>query len=132
MHELGFNYRINDFQCALGISQLNKLKRFVKKRQSLVAIYDKLLSQFAPTIQTRGATTSKDFAPHLYSILVDFSSINLRRQQVIEGLNKLGIGTQVHYIPIHTQPYYEKLYGKVELSGAKQYYERTLSLPLSP
>ena len=132
MHELGFNYRINDFQCALGISQLNKLKRFVKKRQSLVAIYDNLLSQCAPTIQTRCVTSSKDVAPHLYSILVDFSSVNLSRQQVIEGLNKLGVGTQVHYIPIHTQPYYEKLYGKVELKGAKQYYERTLSLPLSP
>ncbi len=133
MHDLGFNYRINDFQCALGISQLNKLKKFVKKRQALVSLYDKLLSGFSPTVQTRvKASSGKDVAPHLYSILIDFSSVNLSRQQVIEGLAKLGVGSQVHYIPIHTQPYYQKQYGNVELKGAKKYYESTLSLPLYP
>tara|TARA_A100001015_G_C15025660_1_gene730363 strand:+ start:973 stop:2151 length:1179 start_codon:yes stop_codon:yes gene_type:complete len=133
MHELGFNYRINDFQCALGISQLKKLGRFVKKRQALVAIYDKALSAFWPVIRTRvNLSNRKDIAPHLYSILIDFSAVNLSRQQVIEDLEKLGVGTQVHYIPIHTQPYYEKRYGKVELKGAKKYYGSTLSLPLFP
>ena len=133
MKELGFNYRINDFQCALGISQLNRLDRYVKKRQELVFNYNRLLSDAYPIIETRGkATNWNEFAPHLYSILIDFKLADTTRQAVMRKLQRIGIGTQVHYIPIHTQPYYKKLYGNLNLTGAYEYYQKTLSLPLLP
>ena len=133
MKELGFNYRINDFQCALGISQLNRLERFVTKRQELVLNYNRLLSDAFPIVETRGkATDWNKLAPHLYSILIDFKLAKTNRQAVMRELQGIGIGTQVHYIPIHTQPYYKKLYGNLNLKGAYDYYKKTLSLPLFP
>ncbi len=133
MKELGFNYRINDFQCALGISQLKRLRGFVKKRQNLVNHYNRLLSDAHPIVETRCKLTNwNKMSPHLYSILIDFKLAKTTRQSVVNDLRGNGIGTQVHYIPIHTQPYYKRLYGNLHLSGANDYYQKTLSLPLSP
>ena len=133
MKDLGFNYRINDFQCALGVSQLNRLKSFVKKRQLLASHYDSRLSDCYPIIETRRHTfNKKEIGLHLYSILIDFKCLKIKRENLVKKMLMKGISTQVHYIPIHRQPYYKNRYGAFELKGAKKYYEKTLSLPLFP
>jgi UDP-4-amino-4,6-dideoxy-N-acetyl-beta-L-altrosamine transaminase len=129
---LGFNYRLPDLNCALGLSQLAKLDRFVARRAALSRRYDSLLAPHADkiAIPTRGA----ELAPptHLYSVLIDFEALGVTRRQVVERLRADGVGAQVHYIPVHTQPYYRALYGDLDLPGARAWYERTLSLPLFP
>lgn len=132
MNELGYNYRITDIQCALGLSQLKKLDRFIEERRELAKIYDKLLAQCAPLILPPKREDNQNTAWHLYALRVDFEAIGKSRAEVMMSLREKGIGTQVHYIPVHTQPYYEALYGKQELPGANRYYERTLSIPLYP
>ena len=69
---------------------------------------------------------------HLYAIRIDFEELGIDRQQVMASLKKDGILTQVHYIPVHTQPYYKDLYGEIDLPGAQEYYQKTLTLPLYP
>lgn len=69
---------------------------------------------------------------HLYAVLIDFGELSLSRAKVMARLRELGIGTQVHYIPVHTQPYYRHRYGDLNLPGVMKYYERVLSLPLFP
>ena len=99
----------------------------------MVLNYNRLLSDAYPIVETRGkATNWNKLAPHLYSILIDFKLAKTNRQAVMRKLQRNGIGTQVHYIPIHTQPYYKKLYGNLNLKGAYDYYQKTLSLPLFP
>lgn len=125
MPELGYNYRCTDFQCALGLSQLKKLPRFLERRKMLAERYHPLLGDMAP-IHIR------DHAWHLYSPRVPFDQIGMDRATVMKALLEKGVGTQVHYIPVHTQPYYQQRYGYIHLPGADRYYERTLSLPLFP
>ena len=132
MHELGYNYRITDIQCALGISQLTKLKTFVEKRQNLVEFYDAELTDISPHIKTPKTLPYSKSAWHLYALQIDFSALGITRTALMNALREEGIGTQVHYIPVHTQPYYTKLYGHIDLSGASEYYEKTLSFPLYP
>jgi len=132
MVDMGYNYRATDIQCALGISQLHKLNRFIKKRQALVDIYDQLLKPFAPHILPPLRIESCNPAWHLYAPRFDFESLNISRTDFMSALKDKGIGTQVHYIPVHTQPYYKKLYGEKTLTGATKFYNKTLSLPLFP
>lgn len=130
--ELGFNYRLPDFNCALGLSQLGKLDRFVARRAMLAYRYDALLAPYADKISTpaRGAELAP--ATHLYSVLIDFDALGVTRREVVDGLREQGIGSQVHYIPVHTQPYYRTLYPGLDLPGAQAWYAKTLSLPLYP
>lgn len=132
LQELGFNYRATDIQCALGISQLCKLAKFVERRAALVARYDCLLPAQAPLARPIARTPS--FMPgwHLYVVLIDFAKLGRARAEVMAALRKRGIGTQVHYIPLHMQPYYRKRYGAQTLPGAERYYAQALSLPLYP
>jgi UDP-4-amino-4,6-dideoxy-N-acetyl-beta-L-altrosamine transaminase len=125
-----FNWRANDIQCALGASQLAKLDRFLAKRRAVVAAYDTLLAPYAPVVRPLGRMRSSLPAWHLYVARVDFKAAGISRATVMRALNDEGIGTQVHYFPVHRQPYYAKRYGAV-LPGADLYYSRALSLPLS-
>ncbi len=131
MQEFGFNYRASDIHCALGISQLEKLDHFVHARSSMVAAYDQALTSLHPVVRPLGRTEDCAAAWHLYIVLIDFAEAGISRADVMRRLRERGIGTQVHYIPVHTQPYYRGLYGELSLPGAERYYERCLSLPLS-
>lgn len=125
-----FNWRANDIQCALGTSQLQKLERFLARRRAIVASYDTLLAPYAPII--RPLARSKTCLPawHLYVARIDFEAAGLARGQLMRALSNEGIGTQVHYFPVHRQPYYAQRYPAI-LPGADRYYSRCLSLPLS-
>jgi UDP-4-amino-4,6-dideoxy-N-acetyl-beta-L-altrosamine transaminase len=130
MPELGWNYRLPDINCALGLSQLGKLDRFVEERRGLAQRYDALLAPLAGRVQPIRRMRGCLAAWHLYAVLIDFDGLGVDRAQVMQQLRRAGIGTQVHYIPVHRQPYYLTRYGRTELPGAEAYYRRTLSLPL--
>jgi UDP-4-amino-4,6-dideoxy-N-acetyl-beta-L-altrosamine transaminase len=129
MAEVGFNYRASELHCALGLSQLCKLDRFVEKRRALVDNYDVLLEPLASIARPISRTPGEP-AWHLYVALIDFEKAGTTRAQVMRALKDRGIGTQVHYIPVHAQPYYRRLYGEQNLPGVMAYYTRCLSLPL--
>jgi UDP-4-amino-4,6-dideoxy-N-acetyl-beta-L-altrosamine transaminase len=128
--EPGFNWRASDLQCALGRSQLNKLDRFLERRRMVTAAYDAMLGGCAPALRLLGRSRSCAPAWHLYVVLIDFEACGVSRADLMRGLAADGIGTQVHYFPVHRQPYYARRYGAV-LPGADRYYARALSLPLS-
>jgi UDP-4-amino-4,6-dideoxy-N-acetyl-beta-L-altrosamine transaminase len=132
MPEVGFNYRLPDILCALGLSQLAKLDRFAARRRALAARYDAALAPLAPRVRPAERPAWSDPVLHLMSVLIDFEAAGRTRRQVVEALKARGIGTQVHYIPVHTQPYYRQRYGELDLPGARAWYERCLSLPLYP
>jgi UDP-4-amino-4,6-dideoxy-N-acetyl-beta-L-altrosamine transaminase len=132
MHEPGFNYRLNDLQCALGLSQLRRLKGFVLQRRALRDRYDVLLRSLGPHVRPVRVAGGCEPAWHLSVALIDFTALGITRSAVMRGLRERGIGTQVHYIPVHAQPYYRHRYDTPELPGADQYYSRILSLPLFP
>jgi UDP-4-amino-4,6-dideoxy-N-acetyl-beta-L-altrosamine transaminase len=132
MAEPGFNYRASDLQCALGASQLAKLGRFLGRRRALAARYDHALAPLAPLVRPIPRGPTEDDGWHLYVVLIDFAACGQTRAQVMERLRAAGIGTQVHYLPVHRQPYYRALYPDLILPGADAYYARCLSLPLFP
>ncbi|MEL0106294.1 MAG: UDP-4-amino-4,6-dideoxy-N-acetyl-beta-L-altrosamine transaminase [Rhodospirillaceae bacterium] len=130
MPELGFNYRASDIHCALGHSQLKKLPDFARQRKNLADHYDQRIAKLAPTVRPVDRMPHCHPAWHLYVVLIDFEATNLSRAQVMKSLRDQGVGSQVHYIPVHKQPYYQKLYGSTPLTGADSYYKHCLSLPL--
>jgi UDP-4-amino-4,6-dideoxy-N-acetyl-beta-L-altrosamine transaminase len=132
MPELGFNYRIPDVLCALGISQLAKLDRFVARRRTLTALYAEKLAALAPTVRLAQSPAWSDPALHLLTVLIDFEAAGTTRRAVVEALKAKGVGSQVHYIPVHGQPYYQARYGALDLPGADAWYARCLTLPLYP
>jgi len=132
MPELGFNYRIPDVLCALGISQLDKLDRFVARRKTLAALYAEKLAPLAPAVRLATSPAWSDPALHLLTVLVDFEALGTTRLAVVEALKAKGVGSQVHYIPVHHQPYYQARYGALDLPGSDAWYARCLTLPLYP
>lgn len=130
MPEIGLNYRVTDIQCALGLSQMKKLDRFVARRRALADRYDAGLASLAPLVRPIARSVAAEPAWHIYPLLIDFAAARVERAAVMEGLKSAGIGSQVHYIPVHLQPYYRNRYGALSLPGAERYYARTLSLPL--
>ena len=108
MDDVGYNYRASDINCALGLSQLDRLDQFVKKRCELVSKYDHYIKELDPLVKPIDRRDGKP-AWHLYVVLIDFDNIKISRGSLIGELKKLGVGTQVHYIPVHTQPYYKNL-----------------------
>jgi len=130
MPALGYNYRATDIHCALGLSQLDKLPRFLRRRRELVEIYDRELAKLAPTISPLKRVPGCEPGWHLYPILIDFAALGLERATLMRALRDRSVGTQVHYIPVHLQPYYRDRYGASRMPGAESYYSRTLSLPL--
>jgi len=130
MQELGYNYRITDFQCALGIKQLEKLDKFVEKRIEIVDKYNEAFKNMEEiTIPCERENVKSSY--HLYVIQLKES---LNRKEIFETLREEEIGAQVHYIPVHLQPYYQKNLGykKGDYPKAEKFYERAISLPLFP
>lgn len=128
--EPGFNYRAPDILCALGLSQLKKLERFVAQRRRLVAAYRERLWRMDAILRPVEDAGHGDPAWHLFVVRIDFEKAGVNRAEVMRRLAEAGIGSQVHYIPVHRQPYYAKRYPGTELPGADAYYARCLSLPL--
>lgn len=131
MHELGFNYRLTDLQCALGSSQLKKLGDFKTRRHEIVTKYNAAFANIPGVIRPSWpGNTSPCF--HLYP--VQFSQGSATRRRIYDQLAACGINCQVHYYPVHLQPYYTQKYGYSEgkCSAAEEYYSRCLSLPLFP
>lgn len=131
MQTLGWHYRLTDIQASLGISQLSRIDKFKAKRRSIVATYNKAFNNHA-YITTPKEKTGSNACFHLYVIQIDFEKLGKSRSEVIEQLAAYGIGTQVHYIPVHTQPWYQENYGYREgdCPVAERYYQHCLSLPL--
>jgi perosamine synthetase len=130
---LGYNYRITDVQCALGISQMRKLERFLARRRELVARYDRLFEAVAGVEPAAGGGADTVGAYHLYAVHIDFAGAGMTRAEVIAGLREHGVLTQVHYIPVPAQPYYADRGADVRrFPGALAYYEGILSLPMYP
>jgi UDP-4-amino-4,6-dideoxy-N-acetyl-beta-L-altrosamine transaminase len=130
MPQIGYNYRLPDVLCALGISQLAKLDRFAARRRTLSVLYRQHMAELAPVVSLVASPQGADPALHLMVALIDFKAVGLSRKQVMDGLAARGIGSQVHYIPVHRQPYYQDRYGLIDLPGADAFYSRCLSLPL--
>jgi len=133
MEDLGYNYRITDIQCALGISQLSKLPRFLERRRAIAHQYDEVFAEL--TGITPLVLRNQVFhAYHLYVVKIDFASIGLDRQTLFRKLRERGIGANVHYIPIHLHPYYRKQFGTGPglCPVAEASYEQILSLPMHP
>lgn len=130
MQFLGYNYRITDIQCALGISQLKKLDSFLEKRQALVDFYNRELADL-DMIDTPVTLAGVVPAWHLY--VIRLRGDNPPRKEVFEKLHQAGIGVQVHYLPVYWHPYYKELgYNKGLCPVAEDFYSRALSLPLFP
>ncbi|HWF76950.1 MAG TPA: UDP-4-amino-4,6-dideoxy-N-acetyl-beta-L-altrosamine transaminase [Caulobacteraceae bacterium] len=132
MAEPGFNYRLPDLNCALGLSQLAKLPRFAERRRALARRYESALEPLAPLARIAARPAWSDPVLHLMSVLIDFEAAGVTRAELMAALKARGIGSQVHYIPVHRQPYYAARYGVADLPGADAWYARCLSLPLYP
>lgn len=132
MPEIGFNYRASDIHCALGLSQIRKLQDFLAKRRQLAAYYDQQLAQLSSVLKPVPRAAPTDDGWHLYPVLIDFEALQTTRAALMGELRRRDIGTQVHYVPVHRQPYYRRRYGVQDLLGADLYYERVLTLPLFP
>ncbi len=130
MQELGYNYRITDFQCALGESQLKKLPNFIERRKELVKNYDEFfkdISEIKP-IQLEHREISSH---HLYVVRIKFNELKISRAEFMNKLKEDGILSQVHYMPVTSHPYYQKLGFKTSnFPNAESYYEEALSIPL--
>lgn len=129
LQELGFNYRMPDILCALGTSQLRRLPQKVAYRAALTAAYDEALAPLSQWLRPIARVATGRPAWHLYPVLIDFDRLGLERAEVMTRLKAQGIGTQVHYIPVHRQRIYARD-GQPRLHGADAYYASVLSLPL--
>lgn len=129
--ELGYNYRMNEMEAALGLSQLARLGRFAARRRQLSALYDHALAPLAPLVTPVPGGPGL-LSPHLYQVLIDFETAGHSRAEVMRRLSACGVGTQVHYIPIYRQPYFRDRYGDTRLPGAEAFYAKVLALPLFP
>jgi UDP-4-amino-4,6-dideoxy-N-acetyl-beta-L-altrosamine transaminase len=127
--ELGFNYRMTDLQAALGISQMQRLDQFITRRRELANRYNHLLSSLPVILPWQHPDTQS--AWHLYVIQTDSTQTSKNRKAVFEHLRDNQIGVQVHYIPVHTQPYYQALgFNCGDFPVAEAYYQQAISLPL--
>jgi perosamine synthetase len=136
MQELGYNYRLTDLQCALGLSQLQRLESLLTRRREIVAAYNDAFADLGwlqgPRLRTAADATTTSW--HLYAAQIDFAALGKSRTQVMAELRAAEVGTQVHYIPVHLQPWYRKTfsYKAGKCPRAEAFYAKTLSLPLYP
>ncbi len=127
--ELGLNYRMTDIQAALGASQMDRLDRFVARRRELAARYDDRLRGLPLTCPWQHPETQSSW--HLYVVRLHLGDLGKSHRQVFEALRQAGIGVNLHYIPVHTQPYYQTLgFQWGDFPQAEQYYREVISLPL--
>ena len=130
MQELGYNYRITDLQCALGISQLKKLPSFIERRFEIAKKYD---SAFQNTLVKSLYTFEGKSSYHLYVVQVDFTQVGITKVELFNTLRENNIGIQLHYMPINKQPYYKAQgYGSESIPLMDKYYEECFSLPMYP
>lgn len=130
MPDAGFNYRLSDLHAALGVSQMSKLGEFSTTRRSLRDVYAEKIPALGPHVQMTEVAAKSEPTWHLAVVLIDFPALGLTRAEVMSALRAKGIGSQVHYVPVHHQPYYRERYGALSLPGVDQYYAQCLSLPL--
>lgn len=131
MQYLGFNYRMSDIQAALGISQLQKINQFIKKRRRIASVYDKFFKD-NPYFDIISAVEKNIAAHHLYPILLRNKSKN-NKKKIFDQLRKKGVGVQVHYIPVYLHPYYQNLgYHQGLCPVAEKFYKREISIPIYP
>jgi dTDP-4-amino-4,6-dideoxygalactose transaminase len=131
VQELGYHYRITDFQCALAISQLKKINEFLKKRKKIVKKYDNAFKNFENLAPAVDILERKSSSNHLYVVRIKYKKIKKSRNTIMNYLKKKKIITQVHYIPITNHPLFKKHnHQSQNLSNAESYYEEALSLPL--
>lgn len=129
--DLGYNYRMTDIQAALGVSQMRRLSEFVSKRHHIASRYDHLLHGLP--VKTPYQLDDTYSGLHLYVIRLKLDEINLSHKQVFEGLRKKGIGVNVHYIPVHLQPYYAVMgFKHGDFPESEEYYTEAISLPMHP
>jgi len=127
--ELGFNYRITDIQAALGEGQMERIDQFVVRRRELAERYNTLLEKLPVTLPWQHPDAAS--AWHLYVIRLRLDEIQKRHRQVFEELRAAGIGVNLHYIPVHTQPYYQQLgFAPGQFPEAERYYTEAISLPM--
>ena len=132
MAEPGFNYRLTDIHSALALSQLGRLDAFVERRRRLMELYAERLAPLAPLVRPADRVPWCRPAWHLCAVRIDFAAAGRTRARVMADLRARGIGSQVHYIPVHRQPYWRERCGDLALPGADAHYAQTLSLPLFP
>lgn len=133
MQILGYNYRITDFQCALGLSQLKKLDSFIKRRREIAKLYSEELKNLNGIITPFEKKNVKHVF-HLYVLKLDLSKTSKTRKEIFENLRKSKVGVQVHYIPIHLQPFYQEKFGYQlgDFPNSESYYNTTISIPMYP
>lgn len=132
MHFLGYNYRMTDIQAALGCSQIDKLDRFVERRKDIVNQYNKAFDSLSAII-TPYQHPDGNSSWHLYVIQLEKELLSIDRKMFFEDLRNANIGVNVHYIPVHLQPYYQELgYRQGDLLKAEKLYEKIITLPLFP
>ena len=133
MVDLGYNYRITDFQCALGISQLKKLPAFVEKRQQIAQMYDTAFADI-DYVQPLSVQADVSHAYHLYMVQMDTDALEMSRADIFSFLRDNNIGVNVHYIPVHLHPYYQQNHGTAPglCPIAERAYERLITLPIFP
>lgn len=126
---LGYNYRMTELQAALGVSQMERLDRYVTRRHQLARRYDELLANLPVTIPWQHPDSYSGL--HLYPIRLELGKINKTHRQVFDSLREQGIGVNLHYIPVHTQPYYQRMgFQPGDFLQAQAYYREAISLPM--
>ena len=129
--ELGFNYRITDIQAALGLSQLSRLDDYVARRHDIAKRYDAELAQLPITTPWQSPQTYSSY--HLYPIRINEAKANKSQRQLYDALRKSGVAVNLHYIPVHRQPYYENLGFKAgDFTEAELFHREVISLPMYP
>lgn len=132
MTELGFNYRMNDIQAALGLSQMHKIDGFIERRRDIAALYNEKLSTIPGVILPKQLEKTES-GWHLYMIQLDEKVLTKSRREIFDEMRALNIGVHVHYIPVYWQPYYQGLgYERGLCPKAEKWYEQALTLPVFP
>jgi perosamine synthetase len=133
MVDLGYNYRITDIQCALGLSQLRKLSAWVKRRQEIAQRYNAAFAE-VPAVRPLDVRAEVSHAYHLYVVRLDLTRLQVTRGQVFAALRAEGIGVNVHYIPVHLHPFYRKRFGTCPglCPVAEAAYQEIITLPIFP
>lgn len=129
--DLGFNYRITDLQAALGVSQIQRLESYVAKRHQLAERYNRLLKDLPLTLPWQHPDSYSGM--HLYVVRLQLDKIKTSHLEVFKAMRKAGILVNLHYIPVHTQPYYQAMgFKQGDFPEAENYYQEAISLPLFP